>query len=262
VGADIGNGTPGDPFTIAPRLFDQMFPDWVAGTAFATIVIGAFVPAAVMSIAAANLFSRNVYTEFLRPAASPREQTRVSQIVSVCIKFIAAATVLILGIQFSVDTGAIVGLQTLPAVGIGLFTRWPHRLALAVGLIAGVGTAFAMLYQIPAPGASGVVKAHFGGTSWPLAHAGLDTTASVYVGLAALLVNLAVVVVLTPLLRLAHAPEGPDVTSRRSYDADEGDAELRRLDEILDGRPVRGPWTEPGLPRLTTHYPRHAMRRR
>ena len=43
----------------------QMFPSWFAGVAFAAIGIGALVPAAIMSIAAANLLTRNIYKEYL-----------------------------------------------------------------------------------------------------------------------------------------------------------------------------------------------------
>jgi solute:Na+ symporter, SSS family len=43
-----------------PLLFSQMFPGWFAGVGDSAIVIGALVPAAIMSIAAANLFTRNV----------------------------------------------------------------------------------------------------------------------------------------------------------------------------------------------------------
>ncbi|HEY6542905.1 MAG TPA: sodium:solute symporter, partial [Ktedonobacteraceae bacterium] len=41
-----------------PLLINAQFPSWFAGFAFAAISIGALVPAAVMSIAAANLFTR------------------------------------------------------------------------------------------------------------------------------------------------------------------------------------------------------------
>src|SRR5439155_6566770 len=54
-------GTDGN--TIVPQLFQSMFPSWCAGIAFAAIAIGALVPAVIMSIAAANLFTRNVYRE-------------------------------------------------------------------------------------------------------------------------------------------------------------------------------------------------------
>ena len=53
-----------------PFLFQRIFPSWFAGIGFSAIVIGALVPAAIMAIAAANLFARNIYKEYLRPNAS------------------------------------------------------------------------------------------------------------------------------------------------------------------------------------------------
>ena len=50
-----------------PALFLQMFPSWFVGVAFAAIAIGALVPAAIMSIACANLFTRNIYKEYINP---------------------------------------------------------------------------------------------------------------------------------------------------------------------------------------------------
>ena len=52
---------------VVPGLFVQMFPSWFVGFAFAAIAIGALVPASIMSIAAANLFTRNVWREYVRP---------------------------------------------------------------------------------------------------------------------------------------------------------------------------------------------------
>jgi SSS family solute:Na+ symporter len=50
-----------------PFLFQRIFPSWFAGIGFSAIVIGALVPAAIMSIAAANLFTRNIWKEYFRP---------------------------------------------------------------------------------------------------------------------------------------------------------------------------------------------------
>ena len=60
-----------------PALLLHTFPSWFVGVAFAAIGIGALVPAAIMSIAAANLFTRNIYREFFhaechRPAGIAR----------------------------------------------------------------------------------------------------------------------------------------------------------------------------------------------
>ena len=65
-----------------PALFAQMFPPWFAGFAFAAIAIGALTPAAIMSIAASNLFTRNIYKEYFRPTCTEREESRVAQKLS------------------------------------------------------------------------------------------------------------------------------------------------------------------------------------
>ena len=60
----------GNNFAV-PALFLHMFPAWFAGVAFAAIAIGALVPAAIMSIACGNLFTRNIYKEFIAPDCTP-----------------------------------------------------------------------------------------------------------------------------------------------------------------------------------------------
>lgn len=242
--------TPGsvDSNTVVPLLFDQEFPDWFAGIAFAAIGIGALVPAAIMSIAAANLFTRNIYKEYLRPRATPAEETRVSQITSLLVKVGAVACVVFLDPQFSIDLqliGGVLILQTLPAVALGLFTRWFHRGALLAGWACGMGFGLWLLYQIPNP-ATG--RAHFGGSAVPLARFGVDTSATVYVGLLAALVNLVVVVVLTVLLRAARVPDGRDGTEPGDYLADEDDPRTGRAPSDEAPAPPAGHPDQRGLP--------------
>ncbi len=67
---------------VIPQLFEDSFPSWFAGVAFAAIAIGALVPAAIMSIAAANTFTRNIYKEWLKPNATHAEEARVGKLVS------------------------------------------------------------------------------------------------------------------------------------------------------------------------------------
>src|SRR5215217_4957664 len=125
-----------DPNTIVPLLFDDMFPDWFAGVAFAAIGIGALVPAAIMSIAAANLWTRNVYREYLNRDATPAQEARMSKIVSLLVKAGAVVVILLLDPQFSIDLqliGGVIILQTLPPIVIGLYTRWCHGWALLAG---------------------------------------------------------------------------------------------------------------------------------
>src|ERR1700744_2085514 len=53
------------PNDVVPMLFKTLFPSRFAGFAFSAIAIGALVPAAVMSIGAANLFTRNIWKSYV-----------------------------------------------------------------------------------------------------------------------------------------------------------------------------------------------------
>jgi SSS family solute:Na+ symporter len=219
-----------------------VFPAWCAGIAYATLAVAALIPASIMSIAAANLFTRSIYLEF-RPAATAREETRVSRIASLAVKFGAAAVILLITPQFSVQfqlIGGIVVLQALPAVFFGMMTGWFHRFALIIGLLVGLVTSVVMLYQLPeyAPDLHTMLQAHFGGSSYPLSKLGLHTDVTVYVGLLTMVVNLVVVVVLTALFRLLRIPAGIDQTRPDDYVADIDERGLGRLDQVIAGGPL------------------------
>lgn len=229
----------GDVTTILPQFLQTSLNGWPAGLAFAALGISALVPASIMSIGAANLFTRGIYREFIRPAASPQMETQVSRVASLLVKLGALAVVLLLTPQFAVDlqlTGGVLIAQILPAAAIGLHTNWFHRWALIAGTVAGLVSGILMLYQIPSVGAGGVItSAHFGGDSWPLAHLGLHTSVTLYVGLLALGVNLIVTVAGTVVCHRFGVREGEDATSPADYVADEGDPTIRRMAELVDG---------------------------
>jgi SSS family solute:Na+ symporter len=241
IGFDKAAGKPGDGNTIVPLLFHQMFPSWFAGVAFAAIGIGALVPAAIMSIAAANLWTRNIYKEYINKNATPKQEARSSKLASLVVKLGALLAILGLDPQFSIDLqliGGIIILQTLPAVALGLYTRWFHRWALISGLVAGLAVGFWTTYQIQSKafkpdGSFEIVKAHFAGSGFPLSKLGLDTTWSIYAGFLALLANLVVAVVATFVLRALKAPEGEDRTKSDEYFADRGDPRVHELPAVV-----------------------------
>ncbi len=215
-----------DSNTVVPVLFDQQFPAWFAGVAFAAIGIGALVPAAIMSIAAANLFTRNIYKEYLRKDASHAQEAKVSKVASLVVKVGAVACIVFLDPQFSIDLqliGGVIILQTLPSVAIGLFTRWFHRGGLLAGWAAGMGAGMWMLYEIPN---AATKRAHFGGSAFPLSNLGFDTPKTVYVGFIAVVLNLLVTAIVTLILRAAKVADGFDGTIESDYTADEGDPRL------------------------------------
>jgi SSS family solute:Na+ symporter len=199
-----------------PYLFQHLFPSWFAGIAFAAIVIGALVPAAIMAIAAANLFTRNIFKEFFKPDASPRLETRVSQWVSLLVKLGALLFAIELPKTFSINLqllGGIWILQTFPSIVFGLFTRWFHRYALLAGWLAGMIYGTIAAYNVSTPTTS-----HWAGsvnTLWGHTY---------YIGLTAIILNIAVSAVLTLVLRATRVPAGTDETLPRQYTADPVDA--------------------------------------
>jgi solute:Na+ symporter, SSS family len=242
VGADFARGETGDLNTVSSELFRTMFPAWSAGLAYAAIAVAALIPAAVMSISAANLFTRSIYREYINRDAGPKQEAAVSRWASLFVKFLAVGALLLITPSFSVDLqliGGVIVLQTLPAVFFGLLTAWFHRWALITGLVVGLGFGIGLLYQIPktAPTGRPVPDSHFGSPNWPLSNFGLDTTATVYVGLLALALNLLVVVVITAVLRAFNIGIGKDATRPSDYHADADDPMLKRLDNLLDGLP-------------------------
>jgi SSS family solute:Na+ symporter len=198
----------GTPSLAVPLLFQKMFPSWFTGFAFAAVAIGALVPAAIMSIAAANLFTRNIYREFFRPDCTPEQEAGVAKTVSLVVKLGALAFILFLPLQYAINLQLLGGvwiLQTFPAVIVGLYTQWLDRRALTVGWAAGmaVGTWMAIALKFT----SSVYPLHIGGMVVPT-----------YAAVSALVVNLAVSVVLTAVLRAAGAGVASDETVAADYE--------------------------------------------
>ncbi|HET6699506.1 MAG TPA: sodium:solute symporter, partial [Nocardioidaceae bacterium] len=238
--AAIAAGVQTDNAQLAvPEMLDRMFPDWFAGVAFAAIAIGALVPAAIMSIAAANLWTRNVYKAFLKPDATPKEEAKQSKLVSLVVKFGALVFVLGLPNDFAINLQLLGGvwiLQTFPAIVGGLYTRWFHRTALLLGWLVGMvyGTVIAYLQ----PTASDP-NAHFGSSVATVPF----TDTKGYIALTAFVINVLVVVIATLVLNALKVSPGRDHTRPDDYHADAGDPGVEELDleDVAAEPPVRGP---------------------
>jgi SSS family solute:Na+ symporter len=215
------NGTTINPQLVVPQLFLDNFPSWFAGVALAAIAVGALVPAAIMSIAAANLFTRNIYRDFFVKDATPRQEAKVSKLASLVVKF--GALIFVIGLDASAAInmqllGGIWILQTFPAIVAGLYTRWFHKWALfagwAVGIVYGTWTAYSVVNP--------VTHAHFGGSIAAIP----GTSTKVYIAITAFVLNAVVAAVLTLILRAAKVPDGKDITKASDFGANEDDPEV------------------------------------
>jgi SSS family solute:Na+ symporter len=174
---------------VVPILFKTLFPEWFAGFAFSAIAIGALVPAAVMSIGSANLFTRNVWKSYIDPQISHAGEAAVAKITSLVVKVGALAFTLFLPVQYALDLQLLGGLwilQTFPALVFGLFTRWFRAegllLGWAVGMLWGSWSAWSN-------GLKPLATVSLGGASYAF-----------YVGLGALILNAAVAALATVIL--------------------------------------------------------------
>ena len=210
---------PTNPNFAVPDLFIKYFPGWFRGVAFAAIGVGALVPAAIMSIAASNLFSRNIWVAYVRRQADDREQTWVAKVASLLVKAGALAFALFVSTKSAIDLQLLGGvwiLQTLPAVFLGLYTKWFDRWALLAGWAVGMGLGTYMA-------ASQSFKSAF-----PLHVGSLHIT--MYSAFFAIVANLVVTGVLTPVTRRLDHRERLDETAESDYEdvaeADGGGPEL------------------------------------
>ncbi|MGH6734544.1 MAG: monocarboxylate uptake permease MctP [Methyloceanibacter sp.] len=179
-----------------PALFLDSFSSWFVGVAFAAIAIGALVPAAIMSIACANLFTRNLYKEFWRPDCTDAEEARMAKIVSLVVKIGAVVFILAIPQAYAIQLqllGGIWIIQLLPPILLGLFTRGFNARALLLGWAIGTATG---TYMAATRG--------FVSSVYPLEILGL--TVPGYAALYSLLLNFLVAMALSPVFdRLSRA---------------------------------------------------------
>ena len=175
-----------------PALFLASFPSWFVGIAFAAIAIGALVPAAIMSIACANLFTRNLYKEFWKPDCTHADEARMAKIVSLVVKIGAVVFILAIPQAYALQLqllGGIWIIQLLPPILLGLYSRGFNALALLIGWAAGTAIA---TYMAAMQG--------FASSVYPLEMFGV--TLPGYAALYSVVINLLLAVLLSPLFDL------------------------------------------------------------
>ena len=187
----------GNNFAV-PALFLHSFPAWFVGIAFAAIGIGALVPAAIMSIAAANLYTRNIYREFINKNPSNKQEAQMAKWVSLIVKLGALVFIILVPTQYAIQLqllGGIWIIQTLPAVMLGTYTRWFNDRALLLGWAVGIiaGTAMAVAANLT--------------PTYPLSLGGYVIPG--YTAFYTVILNLVVAVVLTPVFKAMKMPMVP-----------------------------------------------------
>jgi SSS family solute:Na+ symporter len=215
-----------NPNFAVPDLFLSVFPSWFVGVAFAAIAIGALVPAAVMSIAAANLFTRNVWKEYAQPGMTNAQEATMAKLVSLVVKIGALLFIILAPVKYAIDFQLLGGVwisQTIPAVVVGLYSRWLDRRALLVGWLVGMvtGTLMATSQDFKPIYPLDLLGVHING----------------YSAIFALVLDFAVAIALTVILRAAGLRNWRDETRPEDYDelAEDAPAPRREPEPLIAG---------------------------
>jgi SSS family solute:Na+ symporter len=200
-----GFAADGNNFAI-PALILHSFPDWFAGVAFAAIGIGGLVPAAIMSIAAANLYTRNIHLQFFNPHMTPKQESSNAKIVSLVVKVGALVFIVGLQTQFAITLQLLGGIwmsQTFPAVILGLYIRRLNPYALLSGWAAGMTIGTWMFFDNNL------------NVIYPLGAGVFEVPG--YAALYALVINFALTFGLTPVFNRVPWMRGSDETRSSDY---------------------------------------------
>jgi solute:Na+ symporter, SSS family len=198
-----------------PDLILWAFPDWFAGFCFAAIALGALVPAAVMSIGAANTFTRNIWKPFIHPEMTPAEESVIAKLVSLIVKVGALVVIFVMPTQFALDLqllGGVWMIQIFPALIFGLFTRWFGGAALFVGWLVGIVVGTTLSYTPQPDGTVKWLPVHKLAGDLPLV-GHFDLGFAAYNGLTGVVLN----ALLAALLSLALRSRAPDATRPEDY---------------------------------------------
>ena len=200
----IAAKVPAKGTAIVPALIMQQFPEWFAGFCCAAIALGALVPAAIMSIGAANLVTRNIWRPYVNKNMTAAQESNVAKITSLVVKFGALFFVVFLPLDYALNLqllGGIWILQIFPALIFGLYTRWFNSRAMLVGWAVGMvlGTYLS-----------------FAGGAKPVPVYNLFGIGNFYIGLIALTVNIVIAAALTAVL--GQTPASADKTVDADYE--------------------------------------------
>jgi SSS family solute:Na+ symporter len=171
-----------NPDHVMLRVLVERFPPWIAGLIGAGGLAAAVSTASALLLGAANLLARNVGQKTLVPGLDDRgtawlARALVLVVASVALALALHAPAMLVNLLLIGYSGVA---QLVPAVLLGMFSRRPTLAGISAGLVVGIGVATTVLL------------------------AGWTLPFRIHAGLAGLVLNLAVVLVVD---RFARRPD-------------------------------------------------------
>jgi len=190
-----------------PSVLNAYFPPTFVVIAFAAIIIGAMIPAAIQALSAANLITRNIYLEYFNKRANEKRQVLIGRIfvfVMIVASLIFVLTPAASGLIFYLLTMSYAWLlQTLPAIIISMY--WPKL----------------DKYSVAAGWLFGIVFTTYGLFTVNFSSSLLPWLSYMYVGIAGLIINLVVLLIVHAIVRLLRIKYTSGIKPAEFTDFDE-----------------------------------------
>ncbi len=134
-----------------PMMLYKTFGPYVTAFFGGIIILGSMVPASIMALSSANLFTKNIYQNLINPDISDRSQEIMSKIA---VGFIIALALylsiiinplLIIKLQL---IGGMIILQLFPLIFLPLFTNRVSKIPAVISVSGGLFTVFYLLHIV------------------------------------------------------------------------------------------------------------------
>ncbi|MEM0138078.1 MAG: sodium:solute symporter family protein [Thermoplasmata archaeon] len=196
-----------------PSVLNAYFPPTFVVIAFAAIIIGAMIPAAIQSLSAANLITRNIYLEYFNRHANEKKQVLIGRIfvfVMIIASLIFVLTPAASGLIFYLLTMSYAWLlQTLPAIILSMYWNKLDKYSVGIGWLVGIVFTTYGLFTV-----------NFSSSLLPW-------LSYMYVGIAGLILNLLVLLIVHAIVRVARIKYTSGIKPVEFVDFDESIAGVK-----------------------------------
>ncbi len=137
-----------NPNMALPMLLKKSFGPYMYSVFSGIIVLGSMVPASIMAIASANLFSKNIYQNLFKPGAGDSELRIVSKLSVALIILLALFLTLKINPKYIIYLQLLGGtliIQLFPLIFLPLFTNRVSAVPAGVSTLGGVATVLGII---------------------------------------------------------------------------------------------------------------------
>jgi SSS family solute:Na+ symporter len=140
-----------NPNMAFPEIISKTFGPVFTAIIGSIIILGSMIPASIMSIASANLFTRNIYKNLINKNISDTTEKLISKISVAVIILLALFTSLAMSPSFIITLQLMAGswvVQLFPLIFVPLFTNRVNKIPAGIATVSGILVTTYMLFLV------------------------------------------------------------------------------------------------------------------